>query len=479
MKKISSQTNRDSIVKGLLLCGWFALFIGGMNNFSGSWLTYTMFSVVFLAMLISGFYRQVSYGYLFLVVMLWLGFWLKLTIHLLVDYPFGEPVGFFIGTPVAWDEVLLVATIGSMGVLIARLLYGLAGCSSSMLAPDNSSFKIPVWYLAKRKWIWAWLMLVCVSLAIINASFGILQFGIVPATILLWPLNALISWLILYGLALGVATLLWWDVVLGRNVSSVVYFVLLEAFIATITLFSRGSYIFHVVPQFLSLYKNRELVLGWSRKNIIAVSIVFVMLFAISNPLVNTLRAYYYSNVIPVWHLGGDKASALAKFAVDRWIGLEGVMSASAYMKKGKYLFVRALTERAEIGKSTVYQEVCQSHYRFVDMKKFQFSSLPGAMGFLYFTGYLWVVALGMIVLVLAVLGSEGLVFKFTSNPLLSALWGGMAANIVAQIGIAPRGLLIYLLEMFCGVAAICFVQSNLFSELLQKYNALKRPKSL
>jgi hypothetical protein len=54
-----------SVVKWFLLGGWFLLFIGGVAHYTGSALTYTMFSVVFLGMLISGFYRQVSYGYFF------------------------------------------------------------------------------------------------------------------------------------------------------------------------------------------------------------------------------------------------------------------------------------------------------------------------------------------------------------------------------------------------------------------------------
>ena len=477
---MTTKVGCDSIVKWLLLCGWFALFISGVSHYTGSWLTYTTFSVVFLAMLASGFYRQVSYGYLFLVVMLWLGFWLKLTVHLLVRYPFGEPIGFFDGTPAAWDQVLLVSTIGSVGVTTARLLYGLAGQPSAMLS-QNSVFKAPAWHSATRKWMWASLTSFCVGLAIANASLGILQVGLVPNTILLWPLNAVISWLVGYGLTLGIATLLWWDISLGHKVSLTIFVVLIEAFASSISMLSRGAYLFHTIPQFLGLYKNSALVTGWTRMNTILVASVFVVLFAISNPLVNSIRAYKYSDVITSSVrsvLTKSAASFLAKFAVDRWIGLEGVMAVSAYPKKGIDLFVVGLTQRAEIGKSTIYQEVCQSHYRFVDMQKFQFGSLPGAVGFLYFTGYLWAVVVGMIVLVLAVLSSEGLIFKLTGNPLLSALWGGATANVVAQFGTAPRSLLIYFFEMSCGITTIWFIQSKLFSKILQKHRALRNVKS-
>jgi hypothetical protein len=134
-RKMITKVGFDSIMKWLLLCGWFTLFIGGVTHYSGSWLTYTIFSLVFLTMLISGFYRQISYGYLFLVAMLWLGFWLKLTVHLLVDYPFNESIGLFDKSASAWDEVLLVATMGGIGVLLGRIIYRLvAGPGSSMLA---------------------------------------------------------------------------------------------------------------------------------------------------------------------------------------------------------------------------------------------------------------------------------------------------------------------------------------------------------
>lgn len=469
--KSINRVDLNVIMNLLFLSVWVALYVAGLMHYSGSWLIYTEFSAVFLLMLISGFYRQVSYGYLFLVVMLWLGFWLKLTTHMLFDYPFGEPIGYFNGTSERWDGVLWVATVGSIGVLLARFLYGFTGQSSIQLI--GNKFKAPAWYSTSRQWIWALVISFCVILATANITMGIQQSGLVPRTIMLWPLNALVYWLLNSGLSLAVATLLWWDIAFRKNISFVVYFVLFEAFTSTVSILSRGIYLFHVVPQFLGLYKNRCLILAWSRRNVIAMTMAFFVLFAISNPLVNSLRGYYYSNVLPTWQFEGGQSSALLRFAVDRWIGAEGVMAVSAYPKKGDDLFLKALVERGEIGKSTVYQEVCQSHYRFMDMKKFQFASLPGAMGFLYFTGHAWVVLLGMVLLVLIVLVSEGLVSKFTSNPLISALWGGVAANAVAQMGIAPRGLLIYFFEQCCGIAFICFIQSNLFSIILQKLHAL------
>ena len=62
---------------------WLSAFAAGITLYPGSKLIYTIFSLAFLALLVSGFYRQVTYGYTLLAVFLWLGFWLKKTIHLI------------------------------------------------------------------------------------------------------------------------------------------------------------------------------------------------------------------------------------------------------------------------------------------------------------------------------------------------------------------------------------------------------------
>lgn len=475
-----------SIAKWLLWCGWFALFIGGVTHYTGSWLTYTIFSLVFLAMLLSGLYRQVSYGYLFMVVMLWLGFWLKVTVHTLVDYPFGESIGLFDKSAPAWDGVLQLATMGSLGVIAGRVLYHLVrGANTSMVvAPGAERSLAPSWFAEKRRWVWAFFICACLGLAIINASLGILQVGLVPRTILQWPLNSVISWLIRYGLTFGIATLLWWDISLKRNASLVVYFVLVEAFASSVSTLSRGAYIFHVVPQLFSLFKNKFQIIGWSRNNIIAVSSVFILMLAVSYPLVNKLRTYYYFDAPLVIGDGGvtqegGGLNGLAKFAIERWIGAEGLMAVLASPNKSTELFLAGIRERREIGKDTLYIEISRAvDFGAADKAKFQLTEIPGAMAFLYYSGKSWLVALGMLIFSIAVLGSEALIYKFTRNPILCALWGGMAANTVAQFGVAPRGLLITLFEMAFGIATICLIQSVYFSKAMQKIGLTKNGMS-
>ena len=205
-----------------------ALSLKAVDYYPGSKLTYLLFCFSFWAMLLSAFYKRVSNGYLFLVVMLWLGFWGKLTSHLLLDYPYVEPVGQFDSSAAAWDDVLWVSVIGTLGVLLGRL--GLLFFSKTQfddVGLEQSS--APIWYPPVRRWIWAICLIFIVIVAVVNTFLGIQQVGLAPRTILLWPLNALIAWQVTIGSALLLTILIWWEVLLRKNVVIAIYASVIEA----------------------------------------------------------------------------------------------------------------------------------------------------------------------------------------------------------------------------------------------------------
>jgi hypothetical protein len=537
-----------SLIRLILVVGvlfWFTLFWGGFLGYQGSKFVYVIFSLFFLAMLASGFYRQVSYGYLFLVIFLWLGFWLKLTVHLIIDYPFGEPIGSFNGSAGSWDEVLQVAIVASLGVVMGRIIYGLTRRKSTMLISEGN-YKVPAWYAPLRGWVWAFVMAIIIGLAIFNSLYGIHQIGLVPRTILLWPLNAMISWMVSTGSAMGIATLLWWDISLKKNISLPIYAILAESFFSTVSLLSRGVYIFHVVPQMLAIFQNRQTIVGLSRSRVLLIIGVLISLFIFSFSAVNSLRDYLYPQPkdfivknkilsrLEVLDGGVERVKKMIKkgdqqedhlkallqektdlekklyeqntlnkfraldldeikllfeksvdqmnvffvhilqLSIDRWIGLEGVMAISSYEGMNSALFLNALIERREIGKSTLYQEVCNSHYRHLDMSKYQFASLSGSVAFFYYSGSLLLVMLGMVVFSVLILISESLIHLLTSNLILCAFYGFAAANFAAQFGVAPRQSITYFGMIFFAAMTIWFVQSFSLSKLKQKIRFIR-----
>lgn len=64
-----------------------------------------------------------------------------------------------------------------------------------------------------------------------------------------------------------------------------------------------------------------------------------------------------------------------------------------------------------------------------MDMSKFQFASLLGAIAFFYYSDSLFFVMLGMMILTLLALGGEKMVLRLTVNSFLSSFLGCAMAN--------------------------------------------------
>lgn len=581
-----------------------ALLVAGLNNYQGSKLVYLLFSVMFWLLLISAFIKRTHYGYLFLTIALWLGFWVKITAHLILKYPYVEPIGHFESSADAWDTVLWVAIMASAGVMLGNLLFALMGNKYSRAIGIDEA-KVPVWYPVNRKWIWSFALTLVLGIAAVNMVLGIQQGGLVPRTVLPWPLNALIAVQVSIGNALLITVLLWWEVTLKKSISVSIYAPLVEAIASTVSLLSRGIYIFHTLPLLFSLFENRQWLVGLSRTKVVALILAFLGLMVISISGVTTIRAYMYphaggftteeqkrltrlevleggiarvriliaqgepqeghlrellaekaqlekalkaarlevldggiahankliaqgahqevhlrellaekeqlnngsmkngvkSDVVGTSdNVGKAKSAAnpdssrdgllenkdklfselyfqisagflprISALAVDRWIGLEGVMAVSAYPEKSRTLLFDAIKEKREIGKTTKFQEISNSHYRWTDASNWQFASLPGAAAFLYFSGSLWVVLIGMAMFAFLLQLSEQWAFALTSNPLLCSLFGLTLANTIAQFGITPRQDIPFYSMILGFVLLVSVVQSDRVYAVIQK----------
>jgi len=267
------------------------------QNYKGGLLTYSTFSISFLLLLISAFYRNNSDAYLFLVIFLWMGFWAKLSVHLIVGYDYVEPTGSFNWSADAWDQVLWISTVACWGLLLGRLIL-FRGMGEK---PDEYRKLLfyPEWYPRYRISLWIFLVAFVLGANFSNITLGIQQIGLAPRTVLLWPMNALIAWVVSIGGAIAVASLVWWELSFNRQGWISIFAVLIEAFLSTASLLSRGIYIFHSVPSLLALYRNKKYFIGFSRLRFALVAIAFCMLFVVSIVSVTTFRSYLYP------HAGG------------------------------------------------------------------------------------------------------------------------------------------------------------------------------
>ncbi|MDP3192347.1 hypothetical protein [Rhodoferax sp.] len=531
-----------------IMAVWLLMFTLGLSGYSGSKAAYAMFSIVTGTMLVTGFQQRSSYGYLFLTLFLWLGFWLKLTIHTILNYPFVEPVGSFLGGAEAWDEVLYVATVACLGVMLGKFLYDYVSSPIGTMRGDVKP-AAPPWYEKSRKWVWAGLIVTAIAVLIVNMRYGLHQIGLVPRTVLMWPLNAVVAWLLNIGLGTGTAVLLWWEIALKKNVTVPIYAIVAEAFLSSVSILSRAIYIFHALPQLWAAYQFRHTFSRWSRTKTVLLAVVFVSLLAVSISAVTTLRNYLYQSGVysstafqvayshhevimgaiyalqskidsstlaerPVllnrmrelqverlrleqilaaekvklsevmqsgavqskillnefgYQITEGVSTRILQLSVDRWIGLEGLMSVQSYPEKNISLLWNALIEKPEVGKPDTYQTVSNSIYLKSDGTKFNFASLPGAAAFLYYGNSLPIVMLGMMFFSLVVLVAEFLINALTSNPILCSLYGALLASNVAQFGVSPRLSLPFIFMLACGILLVWLIHTSFFTLVLRK----------
>jgi hypothetical protein len=467
------------LILGIL--GWLPLAVCGLFTYAGSWLIYTLFSAVFFCLLVSGIYYRFSFAYAFLAVFLWLGFWLKFVAHLLIGYAYLEPIGYFKSTSDNWDAVLIVSTVGALGVMLARLFFS-RFFGRQVLLQSANNLKQPCWYPSLRPWLWVGVVVFAIFIFLVNSVLGVYQLGPMPLA-LPWPLTGLMGWVMGFGLPLLIFTMVRWDHLANKGWKISYAVVLGEGLISSLSSFSRATYLFHTLTYLLVLYTKR--IAGKQVRKRVKVSIlaIWLLLFATSlsgvmmlryNDSANisvTISNKYKSNgevgdeVLKV-SLGisvAEIAKAISRLAVDRWIGMEGVMAVSAYAPKGVELFQEAVKERRERGKFDLYtKEISKVNVAAIDATKVQYATLPGAMAIFYLTGSLLWVLLGMFVLISLMLASERVVFFLTNNPYLCAFWGMSIAQTVASLGLGFRQQATYMACSFLAMAVIWIVQTKL-----------------
>ena len=143
----------------------------------------------------------------------------------------------------------------------------------------------------------------------------------------------------------------------------------------------------------------------------------------------------------------------ISSLAVDRWVGVEGVMAVVTYPKKSISLLYNSLTRKPKVGELDVFEEISNSIYH--PSFKYSFASIPGSMAFFYYSGSLIFVFLGMAFFSTLVLLVDLTVFRVFKNHFLSAQIGFYFANALVQFGISPMPLFISFFMTICGLVAL------------------------
>lgn len=420
----------------------------GYAVYDGSLAVFAAFSAVFFAIAVVAVCYPRDYAHLFLALMWFMGFWVKLVLHALIEWRYLEPVGNFVATPESWDAVLSVCTIGGGGFLLGRLatLPWSTKLKARFLAADGAS---PTWYRAWRGTLWLSAVAVLTIFVAVNWRLGILVRGAVAQTPLPWPLGGLFAWATDIGLALAISILAAWDRQLGLVAMRGFAALCVEGAAMSLTTSSRALYLFHTLPFFLSERPWRTF--GWRSPRLWAIVTIWLAVAA-AIPAVTTFSRLFGSSAVPVVQVDLDRGQATRQtvdgriltnqgitlmriLVIERWTGLEGVMSTVSYADKSFGLLWQAAFARRSYGTVDVYtRDISKSGFSERHAQHLHYASPAGPIAFLYFSGSLWMVFAGMALIAMLVTAIELLWAWLVRDQLPLAIAGWYLAFVVLQL---------------------------------------------
>ena len=381
--------------RGLLFLSMFILSGFALKEYQGQSHIYIFFSFASYLLIYFGFRENALFFDGFIGIFLWLGFWLKATVRII--FFDGKPsvsAGEFSGTGAEYDQVLLISTYAFLGIFIASWLRQKYLFTYPNKVDEVSQPGLYNIYVKYRKLVLFLFVLMFVSVAATNALLGIYQRGEITQTILPYGLNGIFKWLLLFGLASFSAILLKFEYLVEKKTTFLVAIIALsESFVSNLSLLSRGMILnssslgYGVLRgfKFCKIKPNFRFFLGCF--------VGFIFLFASSVLVVNYIRALSYTSELSGEKLIKQKNDLIYKtqkdsriLFIDRWVGLEGVMSVSSYPNKGWDLWRQAWQEKYSENTTSFYDiNLINSKYQYI--KNHHYVSLPGIVGFLFYPG--------------------------------------------------------------------------------------------
>lgn len=383
----------DILIKGawvLVLVG--VAFIGAiaLAGYQGSAWVYLLFTVLSTAVLYFGFGRGAIFFDSFIGVLLWIGFWLKFSVQTAFFHGhFNIPVGEFDGSPQAVDKVLLVVCCALAAILLARFARQRFFFSYPESLPEIGFTGLFGFYRQFRTLILVAFVLAVLIVCISNAWYGIYQRGLVERLKLPFGLNGLYAWLLMFGMSSVSALILRFEFELNRNRYWVAILIGLgEVTLSNISLWSRGMILNGSALMYgaVTLFRREEPRLRLKLAGFVVV--VFGVFFVASVLSVNYLRADAFYTGYAETERKGLVVEQTSTLFLDRWVGVEGVMSVVGSSNSGWKVFQEALFEPFDKTVNSFYdRNFIVSSYDNSRGNGTHFVSLPGYIAFLFYPG--------------------------------------------------------------------------------------------
>lgn len=402
---------------------------------------FAIFNISFCALSILSLKKNQLKSVLFLGIMLWLGFYLKISIHSILNYKYVEPIGNFLHTPSEWSQVFLIASTGILGFLASSISFNYIRSLLPIRSDENNKNVIKHDFL----YFGLPLLILGISCAILNFKLEMTMSGLFPKTILPFHLNAIIGWLLLQGLIILACVYTNIELVNKKKINKGFFISITLASFSSLSIISRGLFLFQILPFLEAMRSNIRH--KFSKKMLIKYSVISFIVFILISTISNSIRNKFYDQIFLQQDIISNnlkiKKSLLqiSKLTIDRWIGAEGLMAVSTYERRNLNLMTSTLMRKLKPGELDIYSEISNS-YKNINQKYF-FTSLPGIISFLYYSNSLIIVLFGMFLIGFFIQLIEVIIDIYFTNIFLTAQIGFYLANGIAQFGISPRPLFI------------------------------------
>lgn len=269
-------------------------FLKTINFYPGNKSIYLLFSIISLFHLFYGLRKESYFVDKFIALFFWLGFWFKFSFEFAYrvwgPINFREGIGLFEKTPVGYDNVLLISSVGISAFIFTSFICKLVFSTHEVSFKDATN----LFYNNNKKIIYFIFYFVVFLVSITNIHYGIYQKGLIPNQNFSIYISYLFRWLLLFGFTSFACVLIYFEIGNKTVNYKLIYLLFFESFISNLSLLSRS-----VIFNFFSLiYGLFHYLNKLNSKNRILIGLVLFsfILFFLNILSVNKIRDFKFYN---------------------------------------------------------------------------------------------------------------------------------------------------------------------------------------
>ena len=510
-----------SLFKYLFCLFLLITFLKTINIYPGNKFIYLFFSIISVFHLFYGLRKGSFFVDKFIALFFWLGFWFKFSFefayNLFGAVNFREGTGLFEKTPVGYDNVLLISSVGIVAFIFASFISKLVFSTHEVSFKDATN----LFYNNNKKIIYFIFYFVVSLVTITNVYYGIYQKGLIPNQNFSIYISYLFRWLLLFGFTSFACILIYFEIGNKTINYKLIYLLLFESFISNVSLLSRSA-IFNFISLIYGIFYYLDKTI--LKKKFISGLIIFsFVLFFLNILSVNKMRNFEYYNEKKI-----SKIYDIRKFAepkkefeslivtnssindlgnlfnakkifkdktvydlvspsnknfltsnifeiiylfANRWVGIDAVMSVYSQKDYLNFDLIReSLNEKFEENSYSFFEK------NFLKKNNNDFDEnlvnsnaviLPGLIAYLYFSGSKIFLFISILIIVFVCQILESLSYKLSKkNIIFTAFMGYIFASRLAHSGYLVSNNITYVIALLLNLFVV-----YLMVTILQKLN--------